>query len=146
MKSGILNGMCVTLHENTLGTTEPALQAMRNELATRIRHKLVVCEVPADNARECYGFIIVDHTTGEDIIIGDGFRADGGGTGGAGHRAIQAFLLVMGIRPIQLGPEEAVPFTEQVLHYLPALDAARLFEPSIPAFNNRPYYIDSVLR
>lgn len=100
----------LTLHEETLGITHRALKSMRDELAQRINHEILIFQVPSQNGSHCdiYGFFLVDKTAREVIIIGDGFRGDNGGEGGAGHRAVQALLAIYGLRPIEMMPEEAV--------------------------------------
>lgn len=118
------------LHHDTLGVTQPALQALRNELAHRIDHNICVIEVPAVVERafvgsphdcETYGVFIVDESAGEVAIIGDGMRGDGGGEGGAGHRAVQALLAIYGVSADQALQEEAVNFVDDENAYAEAV-------------------------
>ena len=95
--------MHIKVHEDTFGITQKALQALRDELATRIDHYIEVWEIPSGEYysgpprdSQIYGVAILDHTVDEAVIIGDGFRGDGGGEGGAGHRAAQALLSIFG--------------------------------------------------
>ena len=94
----------LTLHEETLGVPHLALQAIRDELAERIQHELLVFQVPSVAGAHCdiYGFFLVDKTAGEIVVVGDGFRGDNGGDGGKGHRAAQALLAIYGLRPIEM--------------------------------------------
>lgn len=103
----------LTLHQETLGVTKRALKALRDELAQRLDHELIVFQVPsADSAhRECYGLFLVDKSSREIVIIGDGFRGDGGGEGGAGHRAALALLAIYHLVPIEMMPE-AIAYRE----------------------------------
>jgi hypothetical protein len=87
--------------EETFGITEKSLTALRNELARRVDHRLKVFTVPAADNRQClgYGVLILDESTDEAVIVGDGFRGDGGGEGGAGYRACEALLALFGLHP-----------------------------------------------
>lgn len=116
----------LTLHKETLGVTRRALKALRDELAQRIDHELLVFQVPSgDSAHgEVYGFFLVDKTAMEIAIIGDGFRGDSGGEGGAGHRAGQALLAIYGLRPIEMLPEDAIPFHSYTETYREAANKA----------------------
>ena len=124
----------VILHRDTLGVTQPALQALRNELAHRVDHNICVIEVPAAEAHEPaevqaahggippirtenYGIFIIDKDAGEIAVIGDGFRADNGGEGGRGHRAVQALLAIYGVTPEQAVREEEVRYADDEHEY-----------------------------
>lgn len=104
----------LTLHQETLGVTQRALKALRDELAQRIDHEILVFQVPSEDGSHCeiYGFFLVDKTAEEIVIIGDGFRGDGGGEGGAGHRAALALLAIYHLVPIEMMPEEAIAYRE----------------------------------
>lgn len=111
-------GYRVILRRDTLGITQLALKSLRNELAARISHEICVIEVPGDfGTSGCYGFFIVDKDSQEVIVIGDGFRADGGGEGGAGHRAAQALLSIYGIHAEQALDEESIDFVDDQRYY-----------------------------
>ncbi len=113
----------VILHRDTLGVTQPALQALRNELAARITHDICVIEVPAAEGHcDIYGFFIVDETTHSVIIIGDGFRGDGRGEGGTGHRAAQALLAIYGIHGEQALESEAISYVDDESAYSTVAD------------------------
>ena len=96
--------MNIKVHEDTFGITQKALKALRDELAARIDHYIEVWEIPSGEYytfkqaqdSQCYGVVIIDQTVEEAVIIGDGFRGDGGGEGGAGHRAARALLSIFG--------------------------------------------------
>lgn len=138
----------IILHHDTLGVTQPALLALRNELAARITHHIVVFEVPTAEAYcQTYGFFIVDLDVKEVAIIGDGFRSDEGGEGGAGHRAAQALLAIYGIKPEEALPEEAISYTDDESMYRePAEKMAELaleYDFKQPYFN-KPGYVDWV--
>jgi len=98
------------LHEDTFGITQKALKALRNELADRIDHEIDVRELPSSEMGHCggFGYAIIDRTMEEVVIIGDGFRHDGQGEGGAGARAALALLSVYGMTWV--GQEEPVTF------------------------------------
>jgi len=104
----------VIIHEETFGVTQPALQALRNELAWRINNKVEVLSVGSVGNDHCegYGLFIVDLTTHQVAVVGDGFRADGGGEGGKGHRAACALLDIYGIKP-EVAGESIAYFTPQ---------------------------------
>lgn len=87
----------VSLDENALGITERSLRNLRNEVARRLDHELIVLEIPTSEIT-C-GYLIIDRTANEAVFTGDGFRTDGGGEGGAGYRAARACLAVFGIKP-----------------------------------------------
>jgi hypothetical protein len=94
--------MLKRIHTETFGATDPSLKALRDEIMLRFDHRLSIIEalVKEDDINDTckgYGFVIFDADTEETIIIGDGFRADGGGEGGQGHRAAQALLRLMGL-------------------------------------------------
>ena len=89
--------MRVSLDQETLGITERSLKVLRDEIARRVDHELLVLEIPTSEIT-C-GYMIVDRTANEAVFSGDGFRTDGGGEGGAGYRAAQAYLDVFGLRP-----------------------------------------------
>ncbi|MBA7701527.1 hypothetical protein ES703_110267 [subsurface metagenome] len=103
------------LHDETLGVTQRALKALRDELAERIQHELQVFQVSfGDGAHyEVYGFFLVDKTAREVVIIGDGFRGDGGGEGGAGARAALALLAIYHLVPIEVMPDKAILYREE---------------------------------
>lgn len=108
------------LHDETLGVTQRALKALRDELAQRIDHELLLFQVPAKDGAHCeiYGFFLVDKTAREIVIIGDGFRGDNGGEGGAGHRAAQALLAIYGLRAtIEMLPDDAIDYREDISGY-----------------------------
>lgn len=104
----------ITLHRETLGVTQRALKSLRDELAKRIDHELLIFQVPSSDGAHCeiYGFFVVDKTDREIVIIGDGFRGDGGGEGGSGHRAALALLAIYHLVPMELAPEEAILYRE----------------------------------
>lgn len=87
----------VSLDENALGITERSLRNLRNEVARRLDHELIVLETPTSEIT-C-GYLIIDRTANEAVFTGDGFRTDGGGEGGAGYRAAQAYLNVFCVKP-----------------------------------------------
>lgn len=136
----------VVFHPETLGVTQPALQALRNELAKRIDHHICVMRVPAGGSLEdlaTYGIFIFDQDARELVIIGDGFRGDGLGEGGAGHRAAQALLAIYGIRVEEALPEDAVDYRDDIEMYRQLVKTwSAIVEEwgfSVPAAN-RPRY------
>ena len=82
--------MRVRLDQDSLGITERSLKVLRDEIARRVDHDLMVLEIPTSDIT-C-GYLIVDRTAREAVFTGDGFRTDGGGEGGAGYRAAEAYL------------------------------------------------------
>lgn len=107
------------LLDETLGVTLRALKALRDELAERIQHELLVFQVPSQDGSHCdiYGFFVVDKTAREIVIIGDGFRGDNGGEGGNGHRAAQALLAIYGLKPIKMWSEGAIRYRKDISVY-----------------------------
>ena len=108
------------IHSDTFGTTQKALEALRNELAQRLNHVVHVVLVPSeDRHSEGYGIFVVDSTVKEVAVVGDGFRVDNGGEGGKGHRAATALMSIYGIVPIT---------GDDTLNYIQPLDPAERAE------------------
>lgn len=135
------------LHDETLGVTQRALKALRDELAQRIEHELLVFQVPSPDGAHCevYGFFLVDKTAREIVIIGDGFRGDGGGEGGAGARAALALLVIYHLVPIEMMPEDAILYREDASAYRQIVDKvlglAEEYHFDV-ARDNTPGYVD----
>lgn len=89
--------MMLIYDENALGVTERSLKILRDALAERINHRIVVVEIPT-NDRNC-GYLIVDGDNDEAVFTGNGFRTDKKEEGGAGYRSAQALLALYGIMP-----------------------------------------------
>lgn len=151
MSDGVIKpsgSFSVFLHEESLGITQKALKAMLDELVRRYANRLVVYRVPSGEKQhvEGYGFAIVDLTRDEVVFVGDGFRYDGGGEGGAGHRSVEALLLLFGLEAIDCLPEEAIGFDDdpELVQYLRLAES--LFDPSsegqVPA-KMSPMYVRS---
>jgi len=144
-----MNSFKLTLHEESLGITQKALWALRDELAKRAAHKLVVYRVPSVDGGHCdiYGVFIIDFTDEEIAIIGDGFRGDNGGEGGAGHRAAQALMAIYGLNPLEMMPDDAIDYTENMSLYAPIArklqDYAEAENPRVPVWL-APHYVDWV--
>ena len=144
--------MTIKVHTDTFGITAKALKALRDELAERIDHKIEVWELEAGERDhvEGYGLVIYDFTKGEVVVIGDGFRGDGGGEGGAGHRAAQALLAIYGIGPFRY--DQAVLFDADsdwafLLEHLGSeVDQEERKMPMLTLRDHRPHYINHVLR
>jgi len=150
--------MRISVHTDTFGITQKALKALRDELAARIDHYIEVWELPSgDNLgqgqhSQCYGVVIIDHTVKEAAIIGDGFRGDNGGEGGAGHRAAQALLSIYGFCSTETY-YELTEFSEgkdwrdliKELEDLGSEDEQSRGRWKITRFRT-PHYIDHVLR
>ncbi|MBA7714667.1 hypothetical protein ES703_123697 [subsurface metagenome] len=137
----------LTLHRETLGVTQRALKALRDELARRIEHEILVFQVPSPDGDHCevYGFFLVDKTAAEVAIIGDGFRGDSGGEGGSGHRAAQALLAIYGLTPIEMLPEDAIVYRDDPSAYRQAVDRALTIAGELHfdvAWLKNPRYVD----
>jgi len=91
--------MRITIKEETFGSTLNALKAVRNEIAARYAHPLILYGVydPWGEHVQLYGVLLFDKETHEAIIIGPSFRGDSAGEGGAGHRSLLALLGLWGI-------------------------------------------------
>ena len=102
------------IFSETLGSnsTRRALKRLRNELAERIFHKLLIFLVPSKENEELYGFFILDGSTEDLIVTLPGFRAAREGECGAGHQAAQALLLIYGVTSVALPPEEGSIYSE----------------------------------
>lgn len=141
----------LTLHRETLGVTQRALKQLRDNLAQRIEHELLVFQVPSQDGSHCdiYGFFLVDKTAREIVIIGDGFRGDNGGEGGNGHRAAQALLAIYGLKPVEMMPEDAIRYREDVEAYREitdkVLEVAEEYHFDV-AWGNIPGYINWCFR
>lgn len=103
----------IILHRQTLGVSEKALTALRNELAARFTHSLDIGHAPSTD-ESGYGLVILDHNTSEAVIIADGFTEDGTGEGGKAHRAATALLELFGFEPLRdlLFPELHTRFVD----------------------------------
>lgn len=134
--------MDIFLCDETIGITQKALRVLRNVLANNIDHELEVWQVDALDGM-AYGLIIMDYTKELATVIGDGFRSDGGGEGGAGHRAAQALLAMYGTHPLHSG--EYLDYTEDVEDYVALIGSLPRVHPVIPEKQN-PQYIDFVIR
>jgi len=134
--------MDIFLYSETLGITSKALMILRNVLANKIGHELEVWQVAALDGM-AYGLIVMDYTKEQAVIIGDGFRPDGGGEGGAGHRAAQALLAIYGIKLHE--SDEVVDYTEDVEDYTELVASIPRIHPIIPQ-SQHPQYIDFIIR
>ena len=137
----------IKVHEETLGITERSLTALRNELARRVDHSVQIFQMPSADGEHChcYGILIIDLTTAEAVIVGDGFRGDSGGEGGAGHRAAESLLCLFGFNQI-LELETLTDFREGA-DYSKQIEEATRFrdEVRVPA-DQKAGYIDWVVR
>jgi len=91
--------MRIIFKECTCGSTLYALKALRDELILRANHSIIpviLRDIQGEHV-DLYGFILVDLTADEGVIIGPSFRGDGGGEGGAGHRSAMALFDLMGL-------------------------------------------------
>lgn len=139
------------LHPGTLGVTETALKDLRDELSRRVDHSIAILLVPEvrSSIEDGYGIAIVDQTVNEIHLIGDGFTGNGSGTGGAGHRAARAMFSIMGVRPLQLAPEEGIFFSEDLSMYtffhkhIQEMIKDEMLDFSVPSMN-KPQYIDHI--
>jgi len=134
--------MDVFLYDETLGITQKSLRALRDTITRSYDHELEVWQVDAIDGI-AYGLIVMDYTKELATIIGDGFRSDGGGEGGAGHRAAQALLALFGLKPMQA--DTAMDYTENVDDYDDVIHDIPRVNPVIP-MNTVPPYIDYMLR
>ncbi len=87
--------MKTKIYHDSMGCTQKSLQNLRNELSRRIDNNISVFKYSSGEI--CCGYIIVDKTTNEVIVTGDGFRTDGGGEGGAGYNTAQRLFQIFGI-------------------------------------------------
>ena len=134
--------MDVFLYDETLGVTQKSLRALRDTIVDNYDHELEVWQVNAIDGI-AYGFIIMDYTKELATITGDGFRSDGGGEGGAGHRAAQALLILFGLKPKPA--DTAMDYTENVEDYEDVVQDIPRVCPIVPK-NTVPPYIDYMLR
>lgn len=91
-----MNTANVIIHWETMGITQKALKALRNELCLRFRNSIEVY-MWSQGGITC-GYLIYDHTLNEIVLIGDGFRTDGGGEGGAGYRSAEVLFSLFGLQ------------------------------------------------
>ena len=124
--------MRVRLDQDSLGITERSLKVLRDEIARRVDHDLMVLEIPTSDIT-C-GYLIVDRTAGEAVFTGDGFRTDGGGEGGAGYRAAEAYLDLFRLKAYFAEP---VDMTDAYMGNTEPL-IARLSELAQEALENSP--------
>lgn len=103
--------MKTTVFWDSFGITQRALKRLRDELCRRFEHDIVVFEWSNHNI--LCGYLIIDDTTKEIIVIGDSFRTDDGGEGGAGRKSAEALFLLMGIRVEHISIPEYEPDFEQ---------------------------------
>jgi len=124
--------MRVRLDQDSLGITERSLKVLRDEIARRVDHDLMVLEIPTSDIT-C-GYLIVDRTLNEAVFTGDGFRTDGGGEGGAGYRAAEAYLDLFRLKAYFAEP---VDMTDAYMGNTEPL-IARLSELAQEALENSP--------
>jgi len=124
--------MRVSINQEALGITERSLKVLRDEIARRVDHELIVLEIPTSDIT-C-GYLIVDRTLNEAVFTGDGFRTDGGGEGGAGYRAAEAYLDIFRLKAYFAEP---VDMTEAYAGDSEPL-IARLSELAQEALENSP--------
>jgi len=73
------------IHQDSIGITQTSLIHLRNEIINRFHHHILVFKYTYNyNHPAIVGFGIVDFTTHEIILCGNGFREDRRGEGGAG--------------------------------------------------------------
>lgn len=130
---------------STFGITQRSLKMLRDELALRFFHEVVVWEIPTSDI--VCGFLILDKTTNAAVFSGNGFRTDNGGEGGAGYRAAQALFAIYGINvmvwdmPVDLLAGEAVE--KQLLELARELDEEEEIDiKPVQSYDQSPNYID----
>lgn len=89
---------------DTLGTTQGSLKMLRNELISRADRPIAVAQVPSDEGGEVVGFLILDDESEEVVYIGDNFRVDECGEGGAGYKTAKALFRIMNVQERQCEP------------------------------------------
>ena len=141
----------MVLDLNTLGITYRSLRLLRNEIARRVDHDLLVVEVPTTHLTS--GYLIIDRTANEAVFTGDGFRTDGGGEGGAGYRAAEAYLDIFRLNPYMADPVDMAPAYEgnsdTVVEGLRGIAEAALKETSgqfIKPSDTNPSYMRGYVR
>lgn len=136
---------------DTRGNTMESLTALRNELLKRFNHYLLVLQLPSLEGEfvKGYGLVILDYGPNpfnervqEVIVIGNGFRGDGEGEGGAGHRAAQALLELLGLEAVICEPVSfRGQFTEETFRKLAQEIMLEGWRPTTPRLRP-PSYID----
>lgn len=125
------------------GSTEKSLMELRNELTKRINHKIIVAQLNQVNNDISCGYLIYDKTENEVVFIGDEFRRDLCGEGGAGYKSAKALLSLFGIPPIWIdvdfdslwfNKKKSVEFIEQNF-------SGELNEEGVCPMKMRPHYI-----
>lgn len=97
----------VDFNEDTFGITQKSLKMLRDTLAAKLKHYIVVAKVPTSNL--CCGYFIFDWDAQDVTWTGDGFRLDGAGEGGAGYKSAQSLFTLYDIIPVSW---ETVNFEE----------------------------------
>jgi len=92
--------------QSTFGVTGKSLRLLRNALASNLRDKILVVEVPT--ADILCGFLVLNQTNGTAIWSGDGFRTDKGGEGGRGYKAAHVLIETFGARCWNVYSEETI--------------------------------------
>lgn len=92
----------VHFDKSAMGITQRSLKNLRDELAFRLNHRVVVFEMPTDD--ECCGFLIFDKESNAVAYTGDGFRLDRAGEGGAGYVTAQWLMRLFGVYPPRAAP------------------------------------------
>lgn len=98
-----MNVTHVVFDPNTFGITNRSLKMLRNALAEKINHRIVVVEVQTNDL--CCGYFIFDWEWQNATWTGDGFRTDRGGEGGAGYRSAEVLFRIFGISDYLWGVE-----------------------------------------
>ncbi len=136
--------------ENTLGTPQKSLKMLRDALAARINHRIVVVEIPTNNM--CCGYLILDRDDNVALFTGDGFSTDNHGEGGDSYRSAQALFTLFGIMPCIW--DETIPI-EDLYNGNKSLVRRRLYQlvndvkrdyasdyrGFVKPLDNKPYYI-----
>jgi hypothetical protein len=115
--------MMLVYDENTLGAPKKSLKMLRDTLAARINHRIVVVEIPTNN--RCCGYLILDRDDNTALFTGDGFSTDKQAEAGDSYGSAQALFSLYGIMPCIW--DETVPI-EDLYNGSRALVRPRLYQ------------------
>lgn len=104
---------------NSFGITQRSLKMLRNVLAEKINHRIIVVKVPTNDI--CCGYFIFDREWQNATWTGDGFRTDERGEGGAGYKSAKVLFNLFGVGEVscwkQVDFDEIYHFPEDVVEH-----------------------------
>jgi len=95
-----------------MGITRRSLKCLRDAIAEKLTHRIVVVEIPTSDL--CCGYLILDWERQSAAYSGDGFRMDKAGEGGAGYKSAEVLFRLFGIQRLSWEVVDLEPFQKLV--------------------------------